>query len=187
MRSCSGIPLPHRGKSSLLEPDAQCQRWKQLLRWFISYCNVGTWRTWVSPHWINPGDFLIPRTMNLGGLHRIRSKGIHKHCIIDCYRLHMCHDHHQNTRKGCQGIVFCADDEAYHVVNNGLISPPISSISCNQLLTCVVSILSLLNIYISDRIQSFNRLIRYLLGCQQRRLTSILLLWDNIDLPMLKI
>jgi len=144
------------------------------------------WRVWVSLGWINPGDFLIPPTTNLGGLHRIHGKGIHKHRLIDSYRLHTCHDHCRNAWKGCLGIVFCADDEACHVVNKGLILPQISSFPCNRLLTGFVWILPLVNIYISGRIQSFKRLIGYLRGCQQCRLTLILLLLDNIDLPTLR-
>ena len=144
------------------------------------------WRVRVSLGWINPGDFLISPTMNLGGLHRIRGKGIHKHHIIASYMVHTCHDHRRNTWKGCLGVVFCTNDEACHVVNEGLISPQISSFSCNQLLICFVWILPLVNIYISGPIQSFQRLIRYLLGCQRCRLTFILLLQEYIDLPTLR-
>jgi len=144
------------------------------------------WRVWVSLGWINPGDFLKPPTMNLGSLHHICGKGIYKHGIIDSYRLHTCHDHRQNAWKGCLGVVFCAVNEACHIVTKGLISPQISSFPCNRLPTGFVWILPLVNIYISGRIQSFKRLIAYLLGCQQRRLAFILLLPDNIDLRMLK-
>jgi len=124
----------------------------------------------------------MPPTMNWGSHHRIRGKGIHKHRIIDSYRLHMCHDHRWNAWKSCLGVVFCTDDEACHVVNTGLISPQISSFPCNQLLTGLVWILPLVNICHSGRIQLFKCLIRYLLGYQWRRLMLILLLWDNLDL-----
>jgi len=128
----------------------------------------------------------MPPTMNLGSLHPMCGKGIHKHLIIDSYRLQTCHDHRWNIWKGCLGIVFCADDEAYHVVNKRLISPQIHSFPFNQLLTSFIWILPLLIIYISGRIQSFKRLIRYLLGCQWRRFVSILFLWDIIVLPTLR-
>jgi len=143
------------------------------------------WRVWVSLGWINPGDFLIPPSMNLGGLHHIRGKGIHKHRIMDSYGLHTCHDHCRNAWKGCLGIVYCADNKACRVINKGVISPQISSFPCNQLVTGFVWICPLVKIYISGRIQSFKRLIRYLLGCQWRRLAFILLFRDNIDLTTL--
>jgi hypothetical protein len=47
--------------------------------------------------WINPGDFLIPPTINLGCLQRILGKGIHKHRIIEIYRFHRCLNHHQKA------------------------------------------------------------------------------------------
>jgi hypothetical protein len=114
--------------------------------------------------------------MNLRGLHCIRGKGIHKHCVIERYRLHTCHDHHRNTWKGCLGVVFCADTEACQVVNNGLISPQISSFPRNQLLSGFVWILPLVNIYISRWIQSLIRIVGHLLGCQRCMLAFILLL-----------
>jgi len=125
--------------------------------------------------------------MNLGGLHHTHGKGIHKHRIMDSYRLPTCHDHRWNTWKGYLGVVFCADDEACHVVNKGRTSPLISSFSCNKLLTGFVWILPRVNIDNSGRIQSFKRLIGYLLGCQQRRLAFIHLLRFNIDLPMVRL
>ena len=157
-------------------PDANCERWKQLLRWFIYICNVGKGRVRVSLGWINPGNSLIPLTMNLGSLHHICSKGIHKHCLMDSDRLHMCHDHCRNAWKSCLGVVFSADDEACHVVNKGLISPRISSFPCYQLLTSFVWIPPRENIYISGRIQSSKCLVKYLLGCLWPRLRLILLL-----------
>jgi len=60
----------------------------------------------------------------------------------------MCHDHRQNAWESCQAIVFCADNEAYHDVNKGLISPQISSYPHTQLLTGSIRILPLVNIYI---------------------------------------
>jgi len=110
--------------------------------------------------------------MNLGGLHRIRGKGIHKHHIIDCYRFHAHHDHRRNAWKGFLGVVFCTNDEACYVLNKGLILPQISSVPYNQLLTGFIWILSVLNIYTSGWIQSFKRLIGYLLGFQRRGLFS---------------
>jgi hypothetical protein len=77
-------------------------------------------------------------------------------------------------------------DEACPVVNKGLISAQISSFPCNQLHTGFVWILPLVNTYIRRRIQSFQHLMGYLLGCQQQRLVLIVLLWDNIDLPTLR-
>ena len=127
-------------------------------RWFILNWNVGTWRVWVLLGWINPGDFLIPPTMNLGSLHCICGKGIYKYHIIDGYRLPTCHYHHQNTQKSCLGNVFCANDNACHVINTGLISPQISSFHSNQLLTGFVSILRLVYIYITRQIELFKRL-----------------------------
>ena len=82
----------------------------------------------------------------MGGLDRIRGKGIHKYRIIDSYRIHTCHDHCWNASKGCLGVVFCPNDEACHVVNKGLISPQISSFPCDQLLTGFIWILPLANI-----------------------------------------
>jgi len=85
-------------------------------------------QSWQFPH----------TTMNLGGLHCIHGKGIDKQRILDSYTLYMCHDHCLNAWKGCLGIVFGADNEACHVINNGLISPQFSSIYWNQLLTGLV-------------------------------------------------
>jgi len=45
-----------------------------------------------------------------------------------------------------------------------------------------MAVLPLINIYIRGQIQSFIQLMKYLLGCQQRRLAFILLFRDNIDL-----
>jgi len=125
--------------------------------------------------------------MNLDGPHRIRWKGIHKHRRIDSYRLHTCHDHCRNACKGCLGCVFCADDEAWYVINKELILPLISSFRCNELLTGFVWFLPVVNIYISGRIESSKHFIGYILGCQRRRLTFNLLPWDNIDLPTITI
>jgi len=47
-------------------------------------------------------------------------------------------------------------------------------------------ILPLVTMYICGRIQSFKRLIQFLLGCQRRRLAFIILLRDNMDLPTLR-
>ena len=66
----------------------------------------------------------------------------------------MCHDHRQNACKGCLGVAFCADDVACHVINTGLIEPQISCFRWNQLLTGIMSIICLVNMYISGRIQS---------------------------------
>jgi len=46
---------------------------------------------------ITPGNYPIPPTMNVGGIHRICGKGIHKHRIIDSYRLLTCHEHCWNA------------------------------------------------------------------------------------------
>jgi len=121
--------------------------------------NVGTCRVWVSLGWFNPGNFLIPPSTNLDGLHRIHGNGIHKHHVIDSYRLHRCHDYRQNTWKSWLGIVFCADNEACHCAKEGFILPQISSFPCNPLLTRLIWILPLVNIYISGRFQSFKHLI----------------------------
>jgi len=119
---------------------------------------LGTCRVWVSLGWTNPGDILIPPSMDLGSLHQIRGKAIYKHRLTDTYRFHTCHDHQLNTWKGCMGIVFFADNEACHIVNTELKSPQISSYPCNQLLTGIGWILPPVNIYISGRIQSFKLL-----------------------------
>jgi len=95
---------------------------KQSLKGLIYHCNLGTWRVSVTLGRINPGDFLILPTPNLGSLHRNCGKGIQKHHCIDSYRLHTCHDHRQNAWKGCLRIVFCANNKDCHIVNNGLIS-----------------------------------------------------------------
>jgi hypothetical protein len=105
------------------ESDAQCQRWKQSLKSFIYHWNVGTWTVRNSLRWINPGDILIPPTMNLGGLHCMCSRGIHKHCLNDSDTLHTCHNHRRNAWNGCPCVVFCSDNEAYHIIKMGLISP----------------------------------------------------------------
>jgi len=73
--------------------------------------------------------------MNLGGVHRIHGKVIHNHRLIDSYRFYTCHDYRWNAWKGSLGIVFCADDKACYVINQGIISPQICSIAFNQLLT----------------------------------------------------
>jgi len=185
--SHSGISLLHWSNSSLREPNAQCQRWNISLRWFIYHWNVGTWRVWDSLGLINPGNFIIQRTMNLGRLHCIRGKQIHKHWIIDRYRLHMCHDHHQNAWNWYLCVVFCDDNEACHVVNKGLILPQIVSFPCNKLLTGFVWNLSLVNIHLGWWIQLFGCLIGYRVRCQRCRLTFILLIAENIDLPKLGI
>jgi len=179
------MPLLHGSKQSLWEPDGQWHKWKQLLRWFIYHWNVGTWRVWVSLGWITPGDFFIPPTMNQGGIQRICGKGIPKHCIMDGYRLHSCHEHCWNAWKSCLCVVFCACDEACHVINKVLILPQIFCCPCIQLLIGLVWILRLVDIYISGKIQSFKCVFKYLLGCQQRRLLFILILQDNIGSLML--
>jgi len=168
------------------ELDAQRQWRKQLLRWFIYHWNVGTWRFWVSLCWINPGDFLRWPTMNLGSLHRILGKSIHKHCIIDSYRLHTSHDNRRTAGTSWLGVVFCANDETCHIVNKRLILGQISSFPWNQLLSSFLWILPLVNTYICGWIQWLKLSIQYLLRCQRCRLTSILLLRDNIYRPMLR-
>jgi len=124
--------------------------------------------------------------MNLAGLHRICGKGIHTHHIIDTYRLHMCHDHRWNAWKGCLQRVFCPNNEACHVFNRWLTSPQILSVRWNQLLTIFIRMLPQLNINVTGQIQSFKHLIAYLLGCRRRNLMFILLLLENIDLPMVR-
>ena len=166
LRSCSGKPLLHGSKKSLSEPGARCQQWKQLFRWFVYDWIVGMRRVKVSRGWNNPGNFLKPPTMNLGGLHRICHNGTLKHRIISSYRLHTCHDHCQTTWKCCLGGGFCADIEASHVIKKGLIVPHISSFPCNQLLTSLVWILPLVNLFISGQIQSFIHIVQDFLGCQ---------------------
>ena len=129
----------------------------------------------------------FPHTTNYesGQSSRICGKGIHIHHIVDGYRLHMWHDHCRNAWKHCLGIVFCANNEACHVPNKGLISPQILSFPCNQLLTSVIWILPLVNIYIGGQIQSFKLLMWYLLGWQRCRLSFILPLQDKMDLSAL--
>jgi len=180
------MPLLHGRKKSFQEPRAQCQQWNQSLRWFVYHWHVGIWRVCVSLGWIDPGGCLIPPTMNLGGLHHFRGKEIHKHRIIDIYRLYMYHNHRRNTWYSWLGVVFCTDDEACHILNKWLLLPQVSSFPCNQLLNGFIWILPLVTIYISGRIQSFEYWIIYLLGCQRRKLAFILLLRDNIDLPTLR-
>jgi len=138
------------------------------------------WKVWVSLGWINSSNFLVPPTMNLGGLDHIRGKGIHKHHIIDSDKLYTCHSHHWNDWTWCLSVLFRADVEAWHIINKVLILPQISSFPCNQLLTSFVWSLPLGNIYIPVRKQSFNRIIGYLLGCEQCRLALLLLLSDNV-------
>jgi len=141
---------------------------------------------WVSLRLINPCNFLMPQTMNFDCLHRICDKGNYAHRKFDSYRPHMFHDYHWNTSQGFLGVGFCANNEACNVVNNRLISPPISGFPCNQLLTSVVWILALVNIHISGRIQSCKRFIRFLVGSWWRRLPFIFPLWDNIHLLTLR-
>jgi len=143
------------------------------------------WRVWDFLGRNNPGDFLIPPTMNLGSLHPICGKGIHKHHIINSNRLHTGHAHRQNAWKSCLGFEFCTDDEACQVVTTGLISPQISSFPCIQLLTGFVWILPLVNLYNSRQIRLFKCLIKYLIGCQWCRLELIYILQHTIGLPML--
>jgi len=119
--------------------------------------------------------------MNLGGLHCICVKVIHKDRIIDSYRRHTCRDQRWMAWKSCLGVVFGAKDEACHVVNTGLILQQVSSFPCNQLLTSFFWILPAGNVYISRRIQLFTHLIKYLVGCQWCRIVFILLLRDNIS------
>jgi len=158
---------------------------KQSSRWFIYHWNVGMWRVWVSLGWINPGNFLLPPTMNLGSLQTVHGKGIHNHHIIDGYRLDTCQDYCRNIWKGSLGIVLCADDEACHVINPGLISQQNSSILCNQWPTYFIWILPLVNIQNSGWIQLWKHSIRPLLGCQHCMLLFILLFRDRTDLPTL--
>jgi len=141
-----------------------------MLGWFIYHWNVGTWIVCSSQGWINPGDFLLPRTMNMGGLQCICGKRIHNLCISDISRLHTCRDHRQNVWKSCLGVVFCAEDEACHIINKALLSSQISSFPCHQLITSFVWILPRVNVYISRRIQSFKDFIRSHPRSQQRKL-----------------
>ena len=55
------------------------------------------WMAWVSLGLMKYGNLNIPWTMNLGGLHSIPGKGIHKIHLFDSDRLHICHDHQRNT------------------------------------------------------------------------------------------
>jgi len=110
------------------------------------------WRVWASQGWIDPGNFLIPPTSNLGGSHCIRGKVIHKHSLIDGDWIHMCHDHPRNACKSFLGVQLFADNQAFYIVYKELISPQISIFPCDQMLTSVISILPLVNIYISRRI-----------------------------------
>jgi len=124
--------------------------------------------------------------MVLGGLDHIHGKAIHKHCIMNCRKLDTCHDHCRNAWNSCLGVKFCADNEARHIPTRALISPQISHLPCDQLLTGFVWIIPLVNIYNGWRNRSFEILIKYLVGCKWRRLAFILLLRDRIDLPTLR-
>ena len=178
--------MRHGSQSSLRDPGAQCQRWKQALRGFIYHWNVGPWRVWVSLGWIYPGNYVIPPTMNLGGLHSLHGNRIPKHRIIESYSPRTCYEYHHNAWKGCLGVVYCGDDEACHVINKGLISPQIPWFPCNQLLTRFIWIRSRVNIYISGRIQSIKLFIGYFLGCQWIWLEYILLFLIKIHLRTLR-
>jgi len=90
-----------------------------VLRRLLCHWIVDTSTVWVSLGWINPGNILIPPTMNLGNLNRICSKGIQNHCIKDSYRSHMCPEYCQNALKNCLGNVFCANNKACHIVRRG--------------------------------------------------------------------
>jgi len=140
------------------------------------------WRGWVSQGWINPTNFLILPTVNLGGLHHIHCEGIHKRHTIDTYRHYSYHSHHRDIRTSSLDTVLFADDVASQIVNKGLIPPHFFIFWCNQLLTIFVCILPLVNIYFSRQIQLLKWLVEYLLGCQGHWLKYILLLQDNIDL-----
>ena len=99
--------------------------------------------------------------------------------------LHTCHDNCRNAWRHCQGVLFCADDEACHVFNKELISLHISSFPCNQFLTSFVWILPAVNIYVSGQIQLFKHFIGYDLWNQQQKPEFILLLQDNVNFPTL--
>jgi hypothetical protein len=67
-------------------------------------------------------NFLILPTMNLSTLnHCIYGKWIHELQIIQNYWLHSCPNHSQNAQRDCLSILFYANNEACHVVNDGLI------------------------------------------------------------------
>ena len=103
-----------------------------------------------------------------------------------CYRLHMCHEHRLNAWKSCQGVVFCANTDACHIVNEWLILRQISSCPWNNLLIGLVWIPPLVTIYVDGPIQLCTYLIEYLLGCLLCTPGFILLLRDTIDLPPLR-
>ena len=125
--------------------------------------------------------------MNLSNLHRILGRGIHKHRMIESYSIHTCRDHRWNARKRSLGVVFYADNETCHVVSTGHISPDDSSFPCNQLFAGFVRILPVVSISICGRIKSFRQSIRHLLGCQQCRLTFILRVRGEMELPTLRL
>lgn len=69
--------------------------------------------------------------------------------------------------------LFSTDEDTCHIITNRFMWLLMCSISCNQLLTGLVSILLLVHTYIGWRIERFKILIQCLLGGQQCRLTPI--------------
>jgi len=134
-KSCRGKSLQQGSYKSLRNRDAQYQWRKLSFRWFIYYWNIVTWRIWDSLGLINCGNVLIPPTINLGGLHCNSGKADHYRCTIDGYRIRTGHDHFRNTWQSCLDVVSCTDNEAYHMVNTGFISPLIAGFASNLLLT----------------------------------------------------
>jgi len=161
---------------------AHCQRWEQLLRWFIYHYNVGIWKVRVSLGWNHHGNFLMPPTMNLGGLHRIGGDGIHTLRIIDRCGRQSFHYHCRVTRNSCVGIVICANDKACHVVNEGSLSPQMFSFPWNQWLSGFIWILSIVNSYICRRIESFKCCIEYLVTSKQQGIAFIIPTREEINL-----
>jgi len=139
------------------------------------------WRVWLSPDSINSGDFRIPPTMNMGGIHHIPWKGIPNHRIIDSYRLHTCREHFQHA-----GRIVWALDSALKMrpvtsSTSRSESPLISIFPCNQLLSGFIWIIPLDSIYIFGLIQLFTPWVRLFLECQQCRVQLMLHLRDKKD------
>jgi len=127
--------------------------------------------------WIYPTNFLIPPSITQGELHYCCGKGIHNTPIIERYRHHMGYSQRRIAWLDCLGVVFCRDNEASHVVNEGLILALISMFWFNQLLTRLDWINLIVNIDICEQIKSFKWKIKFLLWCQQRRTV----LWTLVE------
>jgi hypothetical protein len=93
----------------------------------------------------------------------------------------------QNPWQSSLGIVFCANDEAVRVINKAPILPQISTIQWAQFLPAYVWIISLVNIVISSWIPLVSHKVWYVLGCQPLKISFILHVLHNLDIPVLRL